>query len=290
MSLVALRTFNGHYLCAEGGGGREINATRGEAREWETFELLDLNKAQLMSTDQVALRTHNGSYASAEGGGGGGIRATVPWILGWETFTLERADGSPGEIGHGDSVALRTENGMYVCAEDGGGGEVSANRQERREWETFVLEVKQQAATSYFAAREDAVTQSGARRMYTEATYFTEGRRIYARTHTWNSVKLTGFTGGVSVLFLNSDGQALGATGLHTFGVDGTWIGRANRWDTWEEHLPPDVAWLDQVAGIAVMHTHAGVNRLDHIIDEAVRYTKKIEDIYGQLSRIAPPS
>lgn len=34
---IALKTDNGHYLCAENGGGGEVNATRNSAGGWETF-------------------------------------------------------------------------------------------------------------------------------------------------------------------------------------------------------------------------------------------------------------
>jgi hypothetical protein len=36
---IALRTENGHYVCAEGGGGGEVNATRTAAGGWETFDV-----------------------------------------------------------------------------------------------------------------------------------------------------------------------------------------------------------------------------------------------------------
>jgi len=38
---VALRTDNGRYLCAEGGGGGEVNATRPTPGPWETFSVED---------------------------------------------------------------------------------------------------------------------------------------------------------------------------------------------------------------------------------------------------------
>jgi hypothetical protein len=42
----------------------------------------------------------------------------------------------------GDSrIHLRADNGQYVCAEGGGGGEVVANRDSAREWETFTVEL-----------------------------------------------------------------------------------------------------------------------------------------------------
>ena len=34
---IALRTDNGHVICAEGGGGNEVNATRKTIGKWETF-------------------------------------------------------------------------------------------------------------------------------------------------------------------------------------------------------------------------------------------------------------
>jgi hypothetical protein len=40
----------------------------------------------------------------------------------------------------GRKVALRTDNGYYVVAEDGGAGEVNATRQSVGGWETFTLE------------------------------------------------------------------------------------------------------------------------------------------------------
>src|SRR4051812_49294431 len=36
---VHFRTINGNYICAEGNGGGEVNATRPAAAEWETFRL-----------------------------------------------------------------------------------------------------------------------------------------------------------------------------------------------------------------------------------------------------------
>ena len=38
-------------------------------------------------------------------------------------------------------IHLRAYNGQYVCAEDGGGGEVVANRDKAQEWETFTVEL-----------------------------------------------------------------------------------------------------------------------------------------------------
>ena len=37
MAGIHLRANNGQYVCAEGGGGREVVANRDKAQEWETF-------------------------------------------------------------------------------------------------------------------------------------------------------------------------------------------------------------------------------------------------------------
>jgi hypothetical protein len=38
-SAIGLRTTSGHLVCAEGGGGGEVNATRTGLAAWETFHL-----------------------------------------------------------------------------------------------------------------------------------------------------------------------------------------------------------------------------------------------------------
>ncbi len=121
---VALRANNGQYVCAVGGGGGELVANRDQIKEWETFELIQLEDGD------VALRANNGQYISAVGGGGGKVLANQSHIKDWETFQL---------IGVGaNQVALRTHNGKYVCAE-GGGRELVANRPTIGPWETFTL-------------------------------------------------------------------------------------------------------------------------------------------------------
>jgi hypothetical protein len=78
----ALRAANGQYVCAEGGGGREVVANRDQILGWETFSLIDLGNSR------VALRAANGQYVCAEGGGGREVVANRDQILGWETFEL----------------------------------------------------------------------------------------------------------------------------------------------------------------------------------------------------------
>jgi hypothetical protein len=77
---IALRAYNGQYVCAEGGGGRELIANRDWVREWETFGLIDLGN------NNVALRAYNGQYVCAEWGGGRELIDNRDWVREWETF------------------------------------------------------------------------------------------------------------------------------------------------------------------------------------------------------------
>ncbi|MDK8193219.1 hypothetical protein QP794_24330 [Paenibacillus sp. UMB7766-LJ446] len=77
---VTLKTHNGHYLCAENGGGSLIVANRTEPKEWETFQI---------SMDQnglVAFKAHNGQYLCAEEYGILKANRDVPKM--WEAFKL----------------------------------------------------------------------------------------------------------------------------------------------------------------------------------------------------------
>lgn len=122
---IALRAANGQYVCAEGGGGREVVANRPAIRGWETFAVVYLGD------NRIALRADNGQYVCAEGGGGREVVANCSEIHEWAIFTMIPVNGS--------MIGLRTHNGQYLCAEGGGGREVVANRPAIREWETFEI-------------------------------------------------------------------------------------------------------------------------------------------------------
>jgi len=120
---VTLRTSNGHYVCAEGGGGQQVNANRTSANGWETFTVVPIGG------NKVALMAANGQFLCANEGGGHEVNANRNVPQGWETFTV---------IGVGDhQVALQTNDGHYLCAEGGGGGDLVANRTSIGPWETF---------------------------------------------------------------------------------------------------------------------------------------------------------
>jgi hypothetical protein len=123
-SRIALRTSTGHYVVAEGGGGREVLANRAKIGPWETFTVHDVGGGK------IALQTSNGQFVVAEGGGGHEVKADRNWLGPWEQFTLERH-------WNGTAWTLRASDGSYVVAEGGGGREVNANRPGAGEWEAF---------------------------------------------------------------------------------------------------------------------------------------------------------
>jgi hypothetical protein len=120
---IALRAYNGQFVCAEGGGGQALVANRDYAHEWETFGLVD------MGNNKVALQAYNGQFVCAEGGGGQALVANRDWAQQWETFNLV-------DMGN-NKVALQAYNGQFVCAEGGGGQALVANRDWAQQWETF---------------------------------------------------------------------------------------------------------------------------------------------------------
>ena len=138
---IHLRTNNGNYLQALNGGGGEVNAKGSEARQWETFMLIDINGGKdVLSGEKVYLKAYdNQHFLCAENGGGSKIVADKIHAKKWETFVIHKIGGE-GFIRDGDSVAFEVLNGNYMTAEGGGGEAVNANGPWARSWETFILE------------------------------------------------------------------------------------------------------------------------------------------------------
>ncbi|MCZ8521974.1 MULTISPECIES: hypothetical protein [Paenibacillus] len=105
----------------------------------------------------------------------------------------------------------------------------------------------QSTATTIPSLTQDAswMSSNGGRYMYTKATLQRSGPlagKLDATTRTKNSVKFTGFTGGVFILLRNADNAVIGVTEQHKYGVDGTWLGRYDRTDYWTHNFAPEVA------------------------------------------------
>ncbi|WP_437570125.1 hypothetical protein [Sorangium sp. So ce542] len=144
---------------------------------------------------------------------------------------------------------------MTGCVVEGG-EELDALSAEAEQGEVETTGEAEQAldASPLNAELHTKITDSGARTMFTRATLQRSGAyagQLYARTVTSNAVKLTGFTGGVFIVLRNDDGAVVGVSGLHTYGVDGTWVGTYRRDEIWIENFDPQVAaaatWLEIV-------------------------------------------
>jgi hypothetical protein len=122
---IALRSYNGKYICAAGECGHELVTNQNQIKEWERFELCRLDN------QQIALKAYNKQFVRAEGGGGGKVKADRTEIHSHELFKLHDLSGN--------KVALQTvSKGKYLCAE-GGGREIVANRDRIGSWEKFDL-------------------------------------------------------------------------------------------------------------------------------------------------------
>ena len=93
-SRFALRANNGKFVCAEGGGGRELIANRDQIGPWETFVLKRLETVPspgvfgITDGGAIAIFENTGRLVCAEGGGGRELIANR-WKVGpWETFVI----------------------------------------------------------------------------------------------------------------------------------------------------------------------------------------------------------
>lgn len=122
--MVAIKTFNGKYLCAENGGGSTLIANRDQVGAWETFQIIDLGKGY------IALKSHNGYYISAYNDGED-IYVNDNKIDKRQTFQLIKLDNN--------KVAFKNYEKDYISAENGGGGKLVGDKKKIGNWETFEL-------------------------------------------------------------------------------------------------------------------------------------------------------
>lgn len=115
---IYLQANNGHYVCAENGGGRELIANRYKPLGWETFTIGKVGGGDGINVnDKISLRASNAWYVSAnyrlaQNKLTANLQKSQP--KGWETFVIGKVDGELGEIGDGDLVWLKASRGEYV--------------------------------------------------------------------------------------------------------------------------------------------------------------------------------
>jgi hypothetical protein len=139
--LLNFRSVHGKYLCAEGGGGRELVANRERPDQWESFTVDNTTGGVgVQHGDRIALRARNGKWVYANNGGGEQLLAMGgPAIGAWEPLTVHNLDSPGGSIVNGTRAALQAVNGQFVYAEPG--GRVVAAGPAIGGWEPFTIEL-----------------------------------------------------------------------------------------------------------------------------------------------------
>lgn len=134
-----IRSYDGHYLTAVGGGGRNsdvLHTDATKAQAWERFTLVDSDKGTPNIT--YGIRTVKGYYLGAVDGGGrvdNVMRSSATQIRDWEEFQLESLGGG--------YYAIKTFRGNYLTAVNSGGlstqvrDVLHSDASQVRNWEKF---------------------------------------------------------------------------------------------------------------------------------------------------------
>jgi hypothetical protein len=109
------------------------------------------------------------------------------------------------------------------------------------------------------------------------------GAHLSATTRTRTITMFGGYRGAVQMIFGAADGSPVGASQVHSFGVDGTWIGRSDRTDAWFEDYPSD--WADRITSVTVFHFW-NPNALADQVAKAVAIVKPIVELIPFLKQV----
>ncbi|MFX1340408.1 MAG: phycobilisome rod-core linker polypeptide [Promethearchaeota archaeon] len=116
--LIYLKSNNGQYVCAEYGGGRELVANRWKPLGWETFVIEKVNgeREAISDGELIWLRASSGQYVHFKQ-----VDSEIVEIIAssWrrsdaDTITIGKISEG-GEIGDGELIWLRANNGQYIC-------------------------------------------------------------------------------------------------------------------------------------------------------------------------------
>lgn len=109
-----------------------------------------------------------------------------------------------------------------------------------------------QATRSVQGNRKDEVIRKG----FMETSFNLDSNgNLNAMTKTWSDMNAKGFTGGVVIVFTDASGGAIWSTEQQTYGVDGKWIGKSSRTETWRAKVPSEIR--SQISGYAIYQEHA---------------------------------
>lgn len=128
----------------------------------------------------------------------------------------------------------------------------------------------------------DLTSDLGANHWMTTRGVMLANGHIDAQTRTRTGTWFGGFTGGVQILFEDANGFAIGGTQIHSFGVDGTWIGRSDRTDYWFEDIDPTVA--RRTTAIHVLHFwYPRYGAIQNIVTRAVAAARPMVDLINEI-------
>ena len=119
--------------------------------------------------------------------------------------------------------------------------------------------------------------------MSTHGAMSTKTGKIKATTMVKTVTNLGGFHGAVIIAFADGENIALGQTQSHIWGVDGTWIGRSERHEYWEEDIDKDI--VDRCSYIYIFHTwlpNEVRNRIQQFVDDV----KPLTELIGAIANI----
>lgn len=148
---IFLKSYNGKYVQAVGGGGGAVGVYGEQPLGWEQFDVVNRsNSWELWHGNQVNLRAYDGvHFLQADCGGSwdlgstacGVVNASATNQLDWETFTVEKLNNwhQGARINPGDQIALKAMNGAYCAAVGGGDGRLTCGAGSAQGWETFTI-------------------------------------------------------------------------------------------------------------------------------------------------------
>lgn len=161
---LAFRTTDMHYVRADRGGGTILDTNAERALDWECFTPV------YPPDGGFNLRAFHGQFVCAEKGGGDVINATRTDASIWETFTFVDVPGTLGVVFPPDDLAaprssrpvvLRTHNGHYWSAQNGGGSTLGTGAVDPQSWERFELLERRNGQIALRAGNGQYVTASG---------------------------------------------------------------------------------------------------------------------------------
>lgn len=134
--------------------------------------------------------------------------------------------------------------------------------------------------------RSEITAWGGGHFMESWAAYEPDHGRVVGHTTETVTNKLFGFTGGVSIVFYDDDGNGMGESPVNKYGLDNApFIGANHRTDYWMFPAPDGTSKLDLVQ---VWAPKDAIDQLVHFLSLAVNEAKKFGGLQAAFSQLDP--